>query len=82
MRDHQIQHHGQGPMDPNTDFTWRVLDRMGDSMTRQIREAVRIEEALNKGTHHTHLGPVKIKTMNRKEEHFQARKRPSYENFN
>ena len=44
-------------------------------MNRLIKEAVRIE-ALSKGVHHAHLGQRKIKSLNRKEEHFQARKRP------
>ena len=48
---------------------------MKDPMTRLIKEAVRIE-ALSKGKHHAHLGQRKIKSLNRKEEHFQARKRP------
>ena len=45
-------------------------------MTRQIWEAVRIEDALSKGIHQTHLGQRGIRSLNRKEEHFQARKRP------
>ena len=48
---------------------------MHPPMTRQIREAVRIEDALNKGIILTHEGHRKIESLNRKEEHFQARKR-------
>ena len=76
MWDHHINEHGQDQIDPENDYIWSLLDRMKDPMTRLIKEAVRIEEALSKGIHHTHLGQRKIKSLNRKEEHFQARKRP------
>ena len=76
MWDHHINEHGQDQIDPENDYTWSLLDRVKDPITILIKEAVRIEEALSKGIHHAHLGQRKIKSLNRKEEHFQARKRP------
>ena len=74
MWDHHIDKHENDTIDPNNDFKWKVLDIMKDPMTRQIREAVRIEDALNKGIILTHEGHRKIENLNRKEKHFQARK--------
>ena len=80
MWDHHICEHPNDQIDPDNDFEWRLLDRMKDPMTRQIRESVRIEDALCKGIHHTHQGLRNVIrnviSLNRKEEHFQARKRP------
>ena len=73
--DHHINKHENDTIDPLNDFKWTILDRMKDPLTRQIREAVRIEESLNRGTILTHEGHKKIESLNRKEEHFQARKR-------
>ena len=81
MWDHHIDKHENDTIDPNNDFKRKVLDIMKDPMTRQIREAVRIEDALNKGIILTHEGNRKIESLNRKEEHFQARKRFDH-NFN
>ena len=78
MWDHHLIEHPEDQIDPDMDFQWRLLDRMKDPMTRQIRESVRIEDALSRGIHHTHQGMRRIKSLNRKEEHFQARKRPEY----
>ena len=75
MWDHHISEHPNDQIDPDNDFEWRLLDRMKDPMTRQIRESVRIEYALCKGIHHTHQGLRNVISPNRKEEHFQARKR-------
>ena len=45
-------------------------------MDRKIEEAVRIQKALKNGTHFNKFGnQVTIKSLNRKEEHFCARKR-------
>ena len=74
MWDHHINKHPDDQIDPESDYSWRLLDRMKDPMTRQIREAVSIEDALPKGIHHTHLGQRRIVSLNRKEEHFQARR--------
>ena len=81
MWDHHINEHPDDQIDPDSDFSWRLLDRMKDPMTRQIRESVRIEDALYRGIHHTHQGLRKIISLNRKEEHFQARKRPESNQF-
>ena len=81
MWDHHINEHPDDQIDPDSDFSWRLLDRMKDPMTRQIRESVRIEDALFRGIHHTHQGLRKIISLNRKEEHFQARKRPESNQF-
>ena len=68
MWDHHINEHPDDQIDPDSDFTWRLLDNM-------------IEDALYKGIHHTHLGLRRIVGLNRKEEHFQARKRPENNQF-
>ena len=47
MWDHHISEHPNDQIDPDNDFEWRLLDRMKDPMTRQIRESVRIEDALS-----------------------------------
>ena len=75
MWDHHKNKHPGDTIDPLNDFKWTILDKMQDPMTRQIREAIRIEESLNKGQILTHQGYKKIESLNRKEEHFQARKR-------
>ena len=76
MWDHHMNEHPEDQIDPDSDFSWRLLDRMKDPMSRQIKESVRIEDALYRGIHHTHQGLRRIRSLNRKEEHFQARKRP------
>ena len=75
MWDHHTKKHVNDTIDPLNDFKWTILDKMKDPITRQIREAVRIEESLNKGTILTHEGHKKIESLNRKEKQFQARKR-------
>ena len=60
MWDHHTNKHMGDTTDPLNDFKWTILDRMQDPMTRQIREAVRIEESLNKGLVLTYEGYKKI----------------------
>ena len=70
MWDHHINEHGNDQIDSDNDYSWNMLDRMKDPMTRQIKEAVRIEDALSKGIHQTHLGQRRIRSLNWKEKHF------------
>ena len=44
-------------------------------MTRQLTEAIRIEEAFDKNNHYNSKGKkIMVNLINRKEEHFKARK--------
>ena len=77
MWDHIKNEHGEVPdINIHDDFHFKILQRHKDPLTRQLSEAIRIEEALFNKTHHDEKGnKIKIKCLNRKEEHFKARKR-------
>ena len=77
MWDHIKNEHGEVPdINIHNDFHFKILQRHKDPLTRQLSEAIRIEEALFNKIHHDEKGnKIKIKSLNRKEEHFKARKR-------
>ena len=77
MWDHMKSEHNEIPnINSQDDFHFKILQRHSDPLTRQLSEAIRIEEAiLNKYHHETKGNEIKIQCINRKEEHFKARKR-------
>ena len=77
MWDHMKSEHKEVPnIDIQEDFHFTILQRYSDPLTRQLSEAIRIEEAIyNKQHHDTKGNKIKIHCINRKEEHFKARKR-------
>ena len=77
MWDHIKNEHDEAPdINIHEDFHFKILQRYSDPLTRQLSEAIRIEEALFNKTHHDAKGKkIKIQCINRKEEHFKARKR-------
>ena len=79
MWDHNRDNHGD--QDINTeDFQFDILNSFTDPMTRQIEEAVRIQRSLSSGLHIDRTGKThKVKSLNRKNEHFCAKKRFNYE---
>ena len=78
MWDHNRDHHSDQDMDVK-DFEFNILNTFTDSMTRQIEEAVRIKKSLTSGLFIDKTGKSKqVKSLNRKNEHFCARKRNNY----
>ena len=77
MWDHMKNEHKEVlEIDSQEDFHFTKLQRHSDPLTRQLSEAIRIEEAIyNKQHHDTKGNKIKINCINRKEEHFKARKR-------
>ena len=75
MWDHYVENHSDQHSD-NIDFKFEILNNFSDPMTRQIEEAVRINYSLKSGLHIDRNGKKQnIKSLNRKNEHFAARKR-------
>ena len=63
------------------DFQFEIINTFTDPMTRQIEEAVRIQRALDTGVHIDKNGKShRIQSLNRRNEHFTARKRFFQEN--
>ena len=80
MWDHHVAQHGAHiPPDPKN-FSFKVLETFKDPMTRQIKEASRIQMALEKGLHLDSKGDkISVVSLNRKNEYFQAKKRNNHE---
>ena len=81
--DHQRMVHGaDSPMDPQTDYGFTIIHRHRDALTRQLTEAVMIEEAINNKIIYDFEGnPKPVNSINRKQEYFQARRRHYYDDF-
>ena len=78
MWDHNRDHHSDQEMDIK-DFQFDILNTFTDPMTRQIEEAVRIQQAIKYGLHIDRTGKSRpVKSLNRKNEYFTARKRKYY----
>ena len=77
MWDHMKSEHNEVPnINCQEDFHFTIIQRHSDPLTRQLSEAIRIEEAIYNKQHHDKKGnKIKIHCINRKEEHFKARKR-------
>ena len=64
-----------------TDYDFQVISTHKDPLTRQTAEAIRIQKALQQGTHVQRNGkPVKIISLNRKGEYFAPMERWNNEN--
>ena len=75
MWDHHRDHHDGQNLDI-LDYQFNVIINFNDPMTRQIEEAVRIQQSLKLGLYIDKNGKARsIKSLNRKNEHFTARKR-------
>ena len=73
---HRSKHQNEGLPNPEADYRFEVLAKHKEPMTRQIEEAVRIQTSIQTGLHIDTKGRShKVKTLNRKNEHFTARKR-------
>ena len=80
MWDHRLaKHHNNTTMDPDRDFKFDILSSFKDPMTRQITEAVFINQALETNTQTDKKGvEIPVHSLNRKFECFAPRDR----NFN
>ena len=75
MWDHNRDTHMDLDMNIN-DFQFNIVNTFSDPMTRQIEEAVRIQQSLTHGIHIDRTGKSrKVKSLNRKHEYFCPRKR-------
>ena len=70
--DHQVAFHNTEQIDPLRDYTFSMLEKTADPFTRQIKEAILIQESLDSKT----FNGKKVISLNRKHEYFQARRRP------
>ena len=79
MWDHHSLEHNDREISKD-DYEFDIINKFNDAMTRQIEEAVRIQTAIQSGIHIDNKGKSNlIKTLNRKNEHFTARKRFNYD---
>ena len=75
MWDHHAVEHNDREISKE-DYEFNIVNRFNDAMTRQIEEAVCIQTAIQTGVHIDNKGKShNIRTLNRKNEHFTARKR-------
>ena len=81
MWDHMVLKHGSPrEIDPIKDFKFEKVRSHRDPLNRQIEEAIRINQALEHKTLVIGSGQIlKVKCLNRKEEHFAPRKRNNYQ---
>ena len=77
---HQVSHKQENkPLDPTNDFKFEIIKKHTDAMTRQVMEACKINQALDKRTitdlnnMDSHLIP-----LNRRGEHFAPRSRKKF----
>ena len=69
-------HGEEQQIDPNRDFKFEVVERLEDPLTRQVSEAVRIIQAMDKNIHTDNRGIESVvHSMNRKQEFFAPRER-------
>ena len=78
MWDHNRDNHSDQDMSTE-DFQFDILNTFTDPMTRQIEEAIRIQRSSSSGLHIERTGKShKVKSLNRKNEHFCAKKTNNY----
>ena len=86
MWDHMFTSHGApslDDLDPKRDFRFEAIGGHRDPMTRQVEEAVRIVQARENGSFTNRSDrDLRVKSMNRKDEHFAPRQRFSYNKRN
>ena len=78
MYDHYNKNHSQEeePLDPKSDYSFQVIRNHRDAMSRQIEEAVRINQALDYGTMTNRENQeLAIISLNRRGEHYPPRVR-------
>ena len=76
MYDHSKYFHPENEIDINNDYEFNILEKHKDPMTRQLTEAIRIKEPFDKNNYYNSKGQkITVNLINRKEEHFKARKR-------
>ena len=79
MWDHHSLEHNDREISKD-DYEFDIINKFNNAMTRQIEEAVRIQTAIQSGIHIDNKGKSNlIKTLNRKNEHFTAKKRFIYD---
>ena len=77
MWDHRVaKHDGDVNIDPDTDFKFEVVSGYRDPLSRQIAEAVMINQAMKTNILTLSKGAeVQVKSLNRKYEGFAPRER-------
>ena len=76
---HRVQHQYEALPDPEADYRFEVLAKHKEPMTRQIEEACRINQAIERNSLTKTSGEkIIIKSLNRKGEAFAPRSRNFY----
>ena len=76
---HRSKHHQEKPPDPETDYRFELLSKHKDPMSRQVEEACRISQTLERQTiTTTSWERIPILSLNRKGESFAPRSRPEF----
>ena len=82
MWEHVYHRHGApqaNDINPTRDFTFETVRGHRDPMARQVEEALRIIQAREKGSFTTgSQKDLRVKSLNRKDEHFAPRRRMTY----
>ena len=68
--DHQVAFHNTDQIDPLKDYTFSMIEKTADPFTRQIKEAILIQESLDNKT----FNDKNVISLDRKHEYFQARR--------
>ena len=81
MWEHMYLRHGAPrEVNPETDFKFQKISSHRDPLSRQVEEAIRINQVMDRKTITSRSGPIsKVNSLNRKEEHFAPRKRRNYQ---
>ena len=81
MWEHMYLRHGAPrEVNPETDFKFQKISSHRDPLSRQVEEAIRINQAMDRNTITSRSGQIyKVNSLNRKEEHFAPRKRRNYQ---
>ena len=86
MWNHMFRHNGAPRLeeiDSKKDFRFESIGGHRDPMTRQVEEAVRIIQARENGSYTNRSErDLKVKSLNRKDEHFAPRQRFTYNKRN
>ena len=82
MWEHVYHRHGApqaNDINPTRDFTFETVRSHRDPMARKVEEALRIIQAREKGSFTTgSQKDLRVKSLNRRDEHFAPRKRMTY----
>ena len=82
MWDHVFHKHGApeiNDINPSKDFTFENVSNHRDPMARQVEEAIRIIQSREKGSFTSRSEKdLKVKSLNRRDEHFAPRKRMTF----